>query len=111
MGKCVWMEKDTGYLLGQCGFNFSLSSGTPSDNSIKFCPGCGNEVEVNVVAEGNLKVIRAYRTGGWSFKYEDSTKFIGVNHPRGGKQSVCEISNGLNQNIFGEEIARFLNYC
>jgi len=54
-------------------------------------------------------VIEGYQDNGWIFKYEPSTKFIGVCHPNGEKQSICELVNHFESDVLGEAITEFLN--
>ena len=46
--KCIWQQDDTGDDSGtyfaDCGSNFSLNEGTPTDNRMKFCCYCGGEI-------------------------------------------------------------------
>jgi len=51
-------------------------------------------------------LVAGYLTQGWSFEYEPETRYIGLSHPRGGKQSICEIQN---DDKFGYAIAAALN--
>lgn len=53
--------------------------------------------------------IKRYQDNGWVFKYEPGTKFIGTYHPRGGKQSICELVHHFEPDAFGMAIAEFLN--
>lgn len=53
------------------------------------------------------------RKHGWRFSYEEGTEHVGVNHPQGGKQSVCDLRPsawevpGVNE--LGHAIADMLN--
>lgn len=44
---------------------------------------------------------------GWSFAYEPATRFIALNHPRGGKQSAMEI----RADVYGDEYGHFIAAC
>lgn len=50
---------------------------------------------------------------GWRFEYDDETRFVGAEHPRGGKFSVCKIhatGQGAKFRIeVGQAIAGMLN--
>jgi hypothetical protein len=54
------------------------------------------------------EIVAEYRKNGWSFEYEPGTRYVGLNHPQGGKQSVCEIRS-FNVDKFGHAIAGLLN--
>ena len=53
--------------------------------------------------------VEEYRERGWVFHYDDDTRFVGASHPKGGKQSICELKNSLNNSDFGHAIAKYLN--
>ena len=53
--------------------------------------------------------VQEYRDRGWIFHYDDHTKFVGVSHPEGGRQSICELKNNFNNSDFGHAIAEYLN--
>jgi hypothetical protein len=40
---CLW-QLDDGFWSGKCGIAWSLDEGTPEENKINFCPGCGKMV-------------------------------------------------------------------
>lgn len=43
---CTWTEDNHGGWLSSCGESWYLESGTPAGNRYRFCPGCGNVIEV-----------------------------------------------------------------
>jgi hypothetical protein len=51
-------------------------------------------------------IVTDYLAQGWAFQYEPETRYIALNHPRGGKQSICELQN---DDKFGHAIAFLLN--
>jgi hypothetical protein len=51
-------------------------------------------------------LVAGYLSQGWLFAYEPDTHYVGLNHPQGGKQSICEIQNDSR---FGRAIAALLN--
>ena len=53
--------------------------------------------------------IERLRADGWVFSYDPETGFIGMEHPCGGKQSVCELKNQHSKQMFGELMAAALN--
>ena len=53
--------------------------------------------------------IKEYKENGWLFTYCPSTKFVGAEHPKGGRQSICELTNGFDNDAFGYFIANSLN--
>ena len=59
----------------------------------------------------HIKKIKALIAGGWEFKFEPETNFIGMYHKKGGKRSVCEMSfHDKEDNILlGEHITDSLN--
>ena len=56
----------------------------------------------------NVEEIKEVLDDEWYFKYEPDTKFIGLYHPNGGKQSVLEMKNYYHEE-YGHAIADFLN--
>ncbi len=46
---------------------------------------------------------------GWRFTYSPSTRYIGMEHPKGGKQSICEMKHPFDMDEFGKLIIDFLN--
>jgi len=49
--KCTWVEDSEGeYWNTSCNQAFTLLAGTPVENSIRFCPFCGDEVLQTVSA-------------------------------------------------------------
>lgn len=54
-------------------------------------------------------VVAEFQKNGWEFIYDSDTRFIGVYHPRGGKQSICEIVHPFESDAFGYALAEFLN--
>ena len=47
---------------------------------------------------------------GWKFTYDPGTRYIGLEHPRGGKQSVCEMKHPFYMDKLGELIVNRLNF-
>lgn len=48
----------------------------------------------------------------WEYSYDDDTRFVGGEHPRGGKRSICEMSRRLNSDqrqLLGDAIAMLMN--
>lgn len=41
---CTWTPDDDGVWHTTCGDEFCLDSGTPEENSMKYCPFCGHEL-------------------------------------------------------------------
>lgn len=59
-----------------------------------------------------MNQIREYLKQGWKFVYDPETAFIGIEHPRGGNQSLCDLRHGLSKSVrddFGRELEAFLN--
>jgi len=52
--------------------------------------------------------IQEYRHSGWTFDYDNSTKFIGATHKQGGKQSTCVVGSRYGEG-FGNEIVSLMN--
>lgn len=46
---------------------------------------------------------------GWTFAYEPSTHYVGMNHPHGGKQSVVRVEYGAYDEQIGNAIAAAMN--
>jgi hypothetical protein len=44
-GKCRWVEDWEGNWCTECGEGFTLTSGKPTDNRMKFCTYCGKPLE------------------------------------------------------------------
>ena len=57
--------------------------------------------------------IKELLDSGWTFSYEPETRFVGANHPHGGRKSICEVGvpsiSGFGQHDFGHAISYFLN--
>ena len=57
--------------------------------------------------------IKELLNSGWTFSYEPETRFVGANHPKGGRKSICEVGvpsvSGFGQHDFGHAISYFLN--
>lgn len=51
-------------------------------------------------------LVTGYLTQGWTFEYDPETCYVGLSHPRGGNQSICEVQN---DDTFGYAIAAALN--
>ena len=56
-----------------------------------------------------IDAVKELAEDGWVFKYEPATRYIGINHPNGGKQSLLHFPSAERGNQFGEAIAEFLN--
>lgn len=59
-----------------------------------------------------MSQIQEYLKQGWRFVYDPETMFIGIEHPRGGNQSLCDLRHGLSKSVrddFGRELEAFLN--
>lgn len=48
---CHWIYDDLDVWITSCGQEFNLEDGSPTDNSIRFCPYCGNGVEWEISQE------------------------------------------------------------
>lgn len=46
---------------------------------------------------------------GWRFEYEPETKFVGLRHPQGGRQSVVRVEYGAYADEIGAAIAASMN--
>jgi len=44
-GKCTWTWAD-GYYKTECDEAFEITAGTPEDNRFKFCPYCGEKIQI-----------------------------------------------------------------
>lgn len=53
--------------------------------------------------------LRKMLQDGWVISYEPDTRFIGASHPRGGRQSICEIRHPYHCHEIGREIADAIN--
>ena len=59
-----------------------------------------------------MRQIQEYLKQGWMFVYDPETAFIGIEHPQGGSQSLCDLRHGLSKSVrdaFGRELETFLN--
>ena len=45
MASCAWRQDGDGPYDTDCGHRFEITEGTPSENSMKFCCYCGNQLE------------------------------------------------------------------
>ena len=46
---------------------------------------------------------------GWRFTYSPGTRYVGMNHSKGGKQSICEMKHPHYMDDLGRLIADLLN--
>lgn len=58
-----------------------------------------------------MNLAKEFLKQGWEFEYDPATRFVGANHPKGGKQSICEvvIKQPYARDEFGFALADFLN--
>lgn len=42
---CLWVDDPEGYWSGSCGIKWEFEVGTPLENKMQFCLGCGNRLE------------------------------------------------------------------
>jgi hypothetical protein len=43
---CIWTEDSVGGWKATCGETWYLETGTPAENHYRFCPGCGQAINV-----------------------------------------------------------------
>lgn len=49
--KCEWTENEDGCWDAACGFKFEVIDGTPTENSMLYCPYCGKSLKENRYVE------------------------------------------------------------
>jgi len=50
---CCWKENKYGSWYTDCGHIFEIANGTPTENSMKYCPYCGGELQEKGFGDGD----------------------------------------------------------
>lgn len=56
-----------------------------------------------------IEIARELLNDGWKFRYDEGTQYIGIYHPKGGKQSILHFTSPVRADQFGPGLAKFFN--
>lgn len=69
----------------------------------------------NAAVQSGMRRVKAARSAtfmppkeGWQYEYSPSTKYVQASHPKGGKQSICEVTIPFDSDAIGYAIAAAL---